>query len=89
MTKKIFNISLLISIGAILTGCATYGPYAKRGTATGGTTGVLIGAVVGHQSDETDSGAFASAAISGLWGSVRDWDENERDDKWEPEFEPL
>ena len=85
MTKKIFNLSLLLLIGAILTGCETYGPHAKRGTAIGGTTGAVIGAVIGHQSDETGSGALAGAAagaiIGGLWGSARDREENDREEE--------
>ncbi len=77
-----------IIIGAalvILSGCETYGPHAKRGTAYGGTTGAVVGAVVGHQSDETGKGALigavAGSAIGALLGSAKDQQEIEREEE--------
>lgn len=70
---------------AILSGCETYGPHAKRGATYGGTTGTVVGAVVGHQSDETGKGALigaaAGSAISALLGSAKDQQEIEREEE--------
>ncbi len=79
MTKKIFNLSLLLLIGAILTGCDTYGLHAKRGTAIGGNTGAVIGAVASHQNEKEEEIRRHRAFELDLL----------RDDEWEPEFAPL
>ena len=51
---RAFLLSVIFGLAlALLSGCETYGPHAKRGAAYGGTTGAVVGAVIGHQSDET------------------------------------
>jgi uncharacterized protein YcfJ len=76
----VFGIAL-----AFLSGCETYGPHAKRGTAYGGTTGAVVGAIIGHQSDETGKGALIGAAAGGaigtLLGSAKDQQEIEREEE--------
>jgi len=71
MIKKIFSISLLVIIGAALSGCETYGPNAKKGTVIGAGSGALLGAMIGHQSDEAGEGALLGAVTGATVGGFR------------------
>ena len=43
-TMRAFFLSVIFGLAlALLSGCETYGPHAKRGTAYGGTTGAVVG----------------------------------------------
>ncbi len=83
--KTLIYSALIGAAIALLSGCETYGPNAKRGTAYGGTAGVVVGAVIGHQSDEAGNGALIGAAAGGaigaLLGSAKDQEENERQEE--------
>lgn len=65
---------------AILTGCGTTSPNAKKGAVIGASTGALLGAVIGHQSDETREGILlgtvTGAAIGGFRGINKERKEN-------------
>ncbi len=71
MIKKIINISIIVIMGAALSGCETYGPNAKKGTVIGASSGALLGAIIGHQSDETGEGALLGAVTGAMVGGFR------------------
>ena len=81
--KRLINIALITMGLAILTGCETTSPSAKKGTVIGASTGALLGAVIGHQSNETGEGIFlgtvTGAAIGGFRGISKDRKENTLD----------
>ena len=84
--RTFFYSVILGAVLALVSGCETYGPHAKRGTAYGGTTGAVVGAVIGHQSNETGKGALIGAAAAGsaigaLLGSAKDQQEIEREEE--------
>ena len=79
MIIKIISISIIVIMGAALSGCETYRPNAKKGTVIGASSGALLGAIIGHQSDETGGGALLGAVTGATVGGFRGINKDRKD----------
>ncbi len=64
------NITLLVAIGALFSGCQTAGPYTRNGGLAGGLTGGAIGALAGAPEGKALEGALIGAAAGGVIGGA-------------------
>lgn len=70
-----------VLVGLIaLPACANQGPNTQRGAVTGGLLGAGAGAIIGHQSGHTGTGALIGGASGALIGGAvgKNKDDRER-----------